>query len=70
MSDNGELRGEVTILHNWVQTIANRLDQFIARDAEGRKSSRRYTLSTVIAAASVVFLALGLIGGLIAAATL
>jgi hypothetical protein len=63
-----ELRGQVSVLHEGLKRIADRVDAVYnarqsdrQRDADERKASRRFTLTTTITAALFVFTSLGLI---------
>ena len=62
------LRGEVTILHEGLRRVADRLEGTInarqddrRREEDERKASRRYTLTTSITASAITLTALGLL---------
>lgn len=56
-----QARGELSVLREAVGRLADRLDTLIGNN----DAARRYTLTTVITAGSIIFVALGLLGGLI-----
>jgi hypothetical protein len=56
-----ELRGQVSVLNDGLSRLADRVDAIIT----GKMTSRRFTITTIIATAMLVLTALGLIGGLI-----
>jgi class 3 adenylate cyclase len=63
MAIDEQARGELSVLRSVVDRLAGRIDGVIG----DRTASRRFTLTTVIAAGLLVLTALGLIGGLIVA---
>lgn len=56
-----ELRGQVGVLNEGLARLADRVDGIIM----AKTTSRRFTVTTILATGMLVLTALGLIGGLI-----
>ena len=68
MLEVASIRGEVSILHEGLRRVADRLDGTInarqddrRREEDERKASRRYVLTTSFTACAVTLTALGLL---------